>query len=367
MPETYDASSIVVLQGLEAIRRRPGMYIGDVHDGSGLHHMIWEVVGNVIDLHLAGKATRLSVDLSDGWVEVRDDGPGFPVERAARGKSAVELVFTTLHAGPTRDGHFPHVHIGRSMYGVGVSAVNALSVELEVETRTRGRVYRQRFSRGLPTTAFEEVGRSETTGARVRFRPDPEIFSSTDFDEAAIRARLRELAFLNPMLTIDFGHQRFRERDGIAGYAWTLAEDRGATPEQPVRRMSGDRERVRVDVALTWLADGAPDLRSYVSQFATRDGGTHVEGFWEGLREGVASLEIAEDMSEAVFREVFGQGLVAVVHAGLYDPCFGAPTRDRLASPEARSAVRQVVAEGIDRWCRVDAGIRRSLLDRLPG
>ena len=366
MAASYEADSIQVLEGLEAVRVRPGMYVGDVHDGSGLHHLIWEVVGNVIDLHLAGKATRLALHLDDaGWVEVHDDGPGFPVElEPRRGVSALEAIFTTLHAGATRDGHFPHVHLTSSFLGVGLGPVCALSAELEVETRTRGQVFRQRFERGVAVSGLERVGRSQTTGSRVRFRPDAEIFSSTTFDRAAVRERLHQLAYLNPMLTVQMDEAIYRERDGLAALVWAEAEARGADPSLPILRGTAERDGVRADVALAWTEDGAPTLRGFVNQVFTRDGGTHVEGFWEGLRR-YLRLPAVEALSESVFREVFGRGLVAAVHVGLYDPRFGAPTGDRLASPEGRVAASDVVFRCVQHRLGHDAPLRRALLSRL--
>lgn len=361
--DVYEVTEIQVLEGLESIRKRPGMYVGDLRDGSGLHHMVWEVVGNVIDLHLAGKATELTVDVRDGWVEVQDDGPGFPVARSRGAESAIEMILTSLHCGATYDGHFPHVHVGGALHGVGLAAVNALSTELEIETRTRGRVYRLLYRRGEPVEPLADVGRSETTGTRIRFLPDPEIFSGPGLDTARIRNRLEELAFLNPLMTIRFDRERIREREGITAMVWKLAAARGADPSLAVRRVTAAHDGVQVDVALTWLEEGRPELHGFVSQARAVEG-THVAGFWDALRVGLGSLRPRE-MTPRVFDEVLGRGLIAVVHVGLYDPQFGAPTKERLCSPEARVAVREVLSDALRRWCRAEPSLERELHGRL--
>ena len=358
MAERHGADSIEVLQDMEVVRKRPGMYVGDVHDGSGLHHLIWEVVGNVIDLHLAGKATQLDVTVRDGWVEVLDDGPGFPVTQHGD-RSAVERIFTTLHAGATYDGHFPHVHITSSMRGVGLGPVCALSAELEVETRTRGQVYRQRYQQGRPVTALERGGPSATSGARVRFRPDPDIFTDLWFDEAQIRARLHELAYLNPLMTVGFQGERFREREGIRSLVWATAAKRGASPEMPILRGTGRAKEVLVDAAFGWLDEGSPSLVGFVNQLRHRTG-TQLEGLWDGLRAG---LGVPPEASAV--RERLGRGLIGVVHVGLYAPSWGAPTRDHLASPEAREATAEVVERILAAALRRDLKLRRQHLSRL--
>lgn len=192
----YDPSSIVVLAWPEVIRKRPGMYVGDVDDGSGLHHLLWEVAGNVIDLHLARYATELHVDLArDAWVMVRDDGPGIPVEPAGPGLASIlETVCATLHAKATFDQHFPHVHLGVGMHGVGLAAVNALSARFEVETTRDGVRWGQAFERGRVASDLRCLGTTSTVGTTVRFQPDPEIFGAIELDPSAVARRLQELA-----------------------------------------------------------------------------------------------------------------------------------------------------------------------------
>lgn len=335
----YDMRSIEVLEGLEPVRRRPGMYVGDTHDGSGLHHLLWERVGNVIDLHLARRAAHLRVDLGGGWVEVEDDGPGFPIGVHPRsGKSAVEVIMTTLYCGAAWDDDRTGYYSG--LLGVGLAVVNALSEELEIETRREGRLYRQCYRRSLPLGPLEDAGPSARTGTRLRFRPDPTIFSRTDLDASLVRERLHELAYLNPALTVHFGGEGFRERLGLQGWIASLARARGAGREHPVVTVAGEHEDVQVEVALTWAGRGPAVVHSFVCQNRTREG-AHLKGLRAGLRQGLFDPGIRP----GVARELLADGLLAAIHVGLHHPRFDAPTRDRLRSPEAHRAVRILVRD----------------------
>ncbi len=347
----YGPESIKILEGLAAVRMRPGMYVGDTRDGSGLHHLLWEVVSNSIDEHLAGYATNLVVEIRGETIAVEDDGRGIPVEiEPHSGKPALELVMTRLHAGPTRDGHTPHVHIGSQLHGVGLAAVNALSSQLQVEIWRNGHHYEMAFARGELVKTLTELGPSAKTGTKIGFTPDPVIFASTLFSSAIVSERLRELSFLNPSLRVRFNDAEFCAPRGVVDYVQELVE----APRQPaIAHIRGKYERVHVDVALCWAGEGPAQIRSFVSQHRTRDGGTHVAGFWAGLRTVLATLHPAiVGMPTQRFRERAGQGLIAVIHAGLYDPVFGGPTKDRLASPEANLAVRTAVQEQLSTWLK---------------
>lgn len=364
---TYSCDTIEVLEGLEPVRRRPGMYVGDVHDGTGLHHVLWEVVDNVVDLSVERRANHLRVDLSDGWVEVEDDGPGFPMGHTARGESALELLLGRLHLGSKPPRQPLEMGLRRSRPSVGLCVVNALSEELEIETRTAGSVFRQRYRQGRPVDPLTEVGKSDRTGTRIRFRPDPTIFENPALDENIVRARLRELAYLNPSLTIRFGDETSRERGGIAEWVHRIARERGADARHQVIAATAVKDGVLVEVAITWMRHDEADVRSFVSQYGTSEGGTHVEGLWAGLSTAFSAMPrlAGRAPSESVYREVLGQGLIAVVHVGLEHADYDDRRRQRLTSPEARDAVAAVVAERLRRPTIFDAELVRDVCARF--
>jgi DNA gyrase subunit B len=346
MPE-YKSSDIVVLDGLEAVRRRPGMYMGDVHDGTGLHHMLFEVLGNAIDEHLAGRASTVLVRIRGDEVTIADDGGGIRCALSRSGKSLLHDCVARLHGSATQDHHFPHVHIGSSLNGVGIAAVNALSAEFEIETHHRGRGHRITCRQGKVHDEREQ-GESQLKGTTVCFRPDPTIFSSVRWDIPALRKRLRELASLNPALTFRFEHESVETIRAPGGLVDLLRHLEAEEPVVEPLRLVGAHDDVIVEVALMWRKSGKPQVQGFVSQFAATEG-THVQGFWDGLCDGWVKNDCdAEVASNAALRELLGEGLVAAVHVALYDPRFGAPTRNRLASPEGRRAVYAVMRRGFD-------------------
>jgi DNA gyrase subunit B len=269
----------------------------------------------------------------------------------------VELAFTTLHCGPTLDGHFPHVHVGPT--GLGLAVVNALSDALEIEVRRDGWSWHQRFARGVPLGPLERGARTERSGTRVRFRADPSIFGPTPFDPASIRSRLRELAAFNPSLAFELMAERISEPRGIAalicdGLAYTFA-------------MRSLRDDVLVEVTLGWGTGPHTHVRSFVGQSETEDGGTHVSGFWKGLAAAIAAQPAcAGQLPRRAFRarRRLG-GLRAIVHVDLRHPRFGGPTRSRLASREVEAIVRQRVEEAYGAHLREDPRLARTLLGRL--
>jgi DNA gyrase subunit B len=363
----YDASSIVVLKGLEAVRRRPGMYIGDTKNGSGLHQMIWEVVGNVIDEHLRGTATHLSVHLEGDAVTVEDDGAGLPVDVIPReGKSALEILFTVLHAGLDPVVRRPHVHVGPGLWGAGLAPVTALSSRLEVKVWRDGRIHRADFERGEIVGVVRDEGPTTRTGTRVKFTPDFALFTRHPWDVAMIGERLRTLATLNPGLTITFQGETFRSPEGLADHVRHLARGLRRLHAEPIH-LQGTHAEVEVEVALLWTERPETDVRGFVSQGPAQEG-THIQGLWHGLQRALALVapERLGTVGVSPLREVMGPGIVAVVHAGLYEPRFGNPSRDRLMNPEVRDAVAEVMAGALAARLGDEPALVARLLRRVP-
>jgi DNA gyrase subunit B len=372
----YSAKNISVLKGLEGVRKRPAMYIGST-DVRGLHHLVWEVVDNAVDEHLAGHAKRIGVRLlADGGCEVTDDGRGIPIDKHPTEKlPAVELALTTLHAGGKFDRQSYAVSGG--LHGVGVSVVNALSTRTEVEVTRDGARHTIAFERGPRTDALKKVGKGKGSGTLVRFWPDDDIFETTELDYATVGQRLRETALLNPGLEIvliddrDGRSETFRFKHGLADFVKELLH--GRDPLVPPIEISDEREweglPVALDVAMTWT-DGFHDdrLRSYVNVVRTADGGTHEEGFRRALtttlnkfgRDTGALLKKDPNLTGDDVRE----GLVAVVSIKLPDPQFEGQTKGRLGSTVARSYVEQVVAEAFTAWLAKNKSKGRQIIKR---
>jgi DNA gyrase subunit B len=372
----YSAKNISVLKGLEGVRRRPAMYIGST-DAGGLHHLVWEVVDNAVDEHLAGKAKTITVRLrEDGGCEVTDDGRGIPVDLHPTEKlPAVELALTTLHAGGKFDQQSYAVSGG--LHGVGVSVVNALSTRTEVEVTRDGHRHTIAFERGPRTDKLKKAGKSKGSGTLVRFWPDPDIFETTTLDYERISERLRETALLNPGLTMtivderDGRSQTFRFKHGLKDFVDELLH--GKEPLAPTVEVRDERtydgHAVALDVAFTWT-DGFHDdrIRSYVNIVRTGDGGTHEEGFRRALtstlnkfgRDTGALLKKDPNLTGDDVRE----GLVAVVSVKLPDPQFEGQTKGRLGSTLARGYVEQVVAEALTAWLAKHKAKGRAIVKR---
>lgn len=333
--------TIRVIDGLEAVQRRPGMYFGNTHDGSAAVSMVLEVVGNVVDLHLARHARHVSVDLdADGFVTVEDDGPGVSTAAQENGRTLLEIVFTTLHAGATFDGHYPHVHVTAGLGGVGVAAVNALSARLEVESRHEGRLWRVSWERGRLVEPLASHGSSDRSGTRIRFLPDAQALPSWRVDRDRLEARLRELAWLNPSLEIRWCGATLPWHGGVAGLV------RALVPRTPSGGtiLEGHRllDDVEVDFALAWSTHPDSEVRSFVNQNRSLKG-THVSGLHAALRGVAASLgaQAPDEELDARLRP----GLVAAVHVLLRGPSFAGPTREHLLTPHAGTATERAVRE----------------------
>ncbi len=376
--EAYGADQIEVLEDRESVRKLPGMYIGDTDDGTGLHHLIYEVVDNSVDEALAGHCDRIEVRLlADGGARITDNGRGIPVDiHAKTGRSAAELIMTTLHAGGKFDESAYKVSGG--LHGVGVSVVNFLSSELELLVHRGGRKYRQCYATGIPAGALTDAGASDRSGTEIRFRPDPDIFApSLDFDAGILTARLRELAFLNSGITIDFVDEReggdpvtLHAEGGIREFVQWLNRSREPLHSQVfhVKRQqsfevarkddgegNGESKRVVVDleveVAMQWNAGYHEHSAFFTNNIPQSHGGTHQEGFRTALTRTLNSYIEQHGGARAKNLSLRGEdvreGLTAVVSVKMRDPKFSSQTKERLVSSEAKSAVERTVAEGL--------------------
>jgi DNA gyrase subunit B len=375
----YTATSISVLEGLEAVRKRPGMYIGST-DARGLHHLIWEVVDNAVDEHLAGHGSRIAVTLrADGGVEVADDGRGIPVElHPKQKKPAVEVVLTKLHAGGKFDQQAYAVSGG--LHGVGISVVNALSERTEVEVSRDGGRHRILFKRGKRTKALERVGGTRKTGTIVRFWPDPEVFDTLELDADVVATRLRETALLNPGLRFDLFDERpehertqtFEFRRGLVDFVDELLGADEAVLAKPVtitREEVVDGKPLACDIALNWVAIGFDErLRSYVNIIRTAEGGTHEEGFRKAItgtlnRWGQANKAFKRG-DKALTGEDLREGLVTVISVKMPDPQFEGQTKGKLGSAIMRSFVERTVNEALVEWLDANPASGRKIVKK---
>lgn len=338
------------LSDIESIRRRPGMYIGDVRDGSGLVHMIWELVANALDEHLAGRCHTVSVTIeADGSVVVDDDGRGIPVD-PIDGIPFAQIALTSHHRTPTLDGHAPHEHVGKT--GVGIIAVNALSSWLRLDSFHRGRHYVQSYERGLPVTRLADVGPTDRTGTRVAFLPDPTIFPDPWINPGTVVARLRELSWLLPTLTLSFAdhrEHRFFEPRGLHGLLERSRPSTNVVSTEPLV-VKATHESILVEAAMEWRDIQWSSIESFANIERTTDGGSHVQGLLDGLADGLRAAVRSRVRGRGRLREAVQQGLHAVVCVRLDDPTYDQPTKSRLVTPEAVRAVRAVVAPAFEVW-----------------
>ncbi|EGD52065.1 DNA topoisomerase IV, B subunit [Thermoanaerobacter ethanolicus JW 200] len=370
--ETYTASQIQILEGLEAVRKRPGMYIGST-GSRGLHHLVYEVVDNSIDEALAGYCKNIVVTIhKDNSITVEDDGRGIPTDIHPKvGKPAVEVALTMLHAG----GKFNNdaYKVSGGLHGVGVSVVNALSEKLEVIVKQHGKIYRQIYERGVPKTDLEVIGETEETGTTITFKPDKEIFEETVFDYDVLAQRLRELAFLNKGINIKLIDERhgkeevFNYEGGIISFVKYLNRNKEVLHEEPIY-MEAKNSDYEVEVCMQYNDSYNENIFSFANNIDTREGGTHLVGFKAALTKVINDYArkygIIKDNEKNLQGEDVREGLTAIVSVKLKNPQFEGQTKTKLGNSEMRSIVENVVTEKLSAFLEENPSVAKVIVEK---
>lgn len=373
--DQYGASQIQVLEGLEAVRKRPGMYIGST-SSRGLHHLVWEIVDNSIDEALAGYASEINVTVEkDNWVKVTDNGRGIPVDiQEKMGRPAVEVILTVLHAGGKFDGSSYKVSGG--LHGVGSSVVNALSSTLEVFVHLDGKIHHQSYTRGIPDFDLKVIGETDKTGTVIRFKADDEIFKeTTEYDLEILQKRIKELAFLNKGLKINLTDERDEEtvhfeylyEGGIKSFVEELNKTK-ETLHDEIIYMDDEKDEIEVEIAMQYNAGYTTSLLTYANNIYTHEGGTHEDGFKRALTKVINNYATKQNLIKSTDERLSGEdvreGLTAVVSIKHTDPQFEGQTKTKLGNSEARLITDQLFTAGFERFLLENPQTARTIVDK---
>ncbi len=378
--EEYSASSIQVLEGLEAVRKRPAMYIGDIGI-RGLHHLVYEIVDNSIDEALAGYCTHIEVTINENnSITVVDNGRGIPVDfHEKEGKSALEVVLTVLHAG----GKFSKnsYKVSGGLHGVGMSCVNALSTEFEVEVRRNGKIHRQTYSIGAPTSPIEIVGSCDDTGTKITFLPDASIFTVTEYSYDILSARLRELAYLNKGIRLsltdrrerddngNFRSETFYSTEGLKEFVRYLDANRGTPLTEDVIYIDTEKDGIPVEVAMQYNDSFSENVHSYVNNINTIEGGTHLTGFRRALTRTLKKYADDSGMLSKLKFDIngddFREGLTAVVSVKVAEPQFEGQTKTKLGNNEVAGAVDQAISQALVNYLEENPKDARAIVNKV--
>jgi DNA gyrase subunit B/topoisomerase-4 subunit B len=370
----YTAKDITVLEGLEPVRKRPGMYIGGVGT-AGLHHLVWEILDNSVDEAMNGHASNIWVTLhADGSsITIEDDGRGVPVDKhPTTKKSALEVIFTVLHAG----GKFEagNYKTAGGLHGVGASVVNALSKELIATVKRDGAQWEMRFKQGKVTSGLKKLGAARGTGTTVTFRPDPAIFPKIEFDATVIKERLEVASYLHKGLKVTFEDEDTKEKlvfehdEGIADYLKRIVAERGAKPVHETPFALNKDDGLRLDVVLQWTEATDEHIRSYVNGIPTGSGGTHESGFRAGLSKAVRNFIETHNLSPkgvTLVAEDIREGLTGVLSVFIQEPQFQGQTKDRLNNPELVSAIDGLVRPALEHWLNHNISVAEAIVARI--